>query len=113
MGDLDPIIHPAANVYQPLPYAGRVVFFHSSDWPQGSYWKLHRGWTDLVQGEFEVHFVPGEHESMLQKSVDTIAAQLSSLCQNIVEPSDGSLADQGPVEQEKSAKTATADLRAG
>lgn len=65
LGDMGSLVHPAAMKYKPQPYSGRVMFFQSSDWPRGGYWKFRLGWPQLVGGPMEVHTIDAEHEEML------------------------------------------------
>lgn len=75
--NLDTIVHPISYFYRPKPYSGRVAFFQSTDWPDGRYWDFHAGWTALVAGGMEVHYIAGGHESMFQQpNVDLLASRL-------------------------------------
>ena len=42
----DQVVYAAVAAYQPLPYAGRVVFFKPTERPLGDAWDLSRGWRD-------------------------------------------------------------------
>ena len=78
-GAMDSLLHPAAFEYRPRPYQGRVMFFHSTDWPKGEFWKLHRGWPELIDGCMDVHTVDAGHEEMLHEAnVDGISNQILS-----------------------------------
>ena len=68
LGAMDSLVHPAALEYKPRPYQGRVMFFHSTDWPKGESWKLHRGWPELVDGWMEMHTIDSGHEEMLHEA---------------------------------------------
>ena len=75
MQDLDRIVHPAAVVYRPRPYDGKVIFFQTTDWPTGHYWNLQLGWTDLARLEFQR--IQGEHESIFHEAnVEPLAKKL-------------------------------------
>jgi hypothetical protein len=77
--DLEHIVHPASFVYRPKPYAGRVVFFQSTDWPTGHYWDFHASWNGLIAGGLELHKIPGGHESMFyEENVDSLADKLQT-----------------------------------
>ncbi len=79
LGDMGSLVHPAAMKYKPQPYSGRVMFFQSSDWPRGGYWKFQRGWPALVGSPIEVHTIGAEHEEMLHDpNVDGIARPILS-----------------------------------
>ncbi|MGC1222608.1 MAG: amino acid adenylation domain-containing protein [Candidatus Sulfotelmatobacter sp.] len=79
LGDMGSLVHPAAMKYQPQPYGGRVMFFQSSDWPKGGYWKFQRGWPGLIRGPMEVHTIDAEHEEMLHDpNVDGISGPILS-----------------------------------
>jgi len=78
LGDMGSLVHPAAMKYKPQPYSGRVMFFQSSDWPTGGYWRFQRGWPALVR-PMEVHTIDAEHEEMLHDpNVDGIARPILS-----------------------------------
>lgn len=79
--DLDTIVHPASFDYRPGPHAGgvKVVFFQSTDWPDGQYWQFHASWDGLIIGGMEVFRIPGGHESMFyEENVDALANKLKS-----------------------------------
>ncbi len=79
LGDMGSLVHPAAMKYKPQPYSGRVMFFQSSDWPRGGYWKFKRGWPGVVGGPMEVHTIDAEHEEMLHEpNVDGISRPILS-----------------------------------
>jgi len=79
LGNMGSLVHPAAMKYKPQPYSGRVMFFQSSDWPRGGYWKFQRGWPGLVGSPLEVHTIDAEHEEMLHDpNVDGISGPILS-----------------------------------
>jgi amino acid adenylation domain-containing protein len=79
LGDMGSLVHPAAMKYRPQPYSGRVMFFQSSDWPRGGYWRFHRGWPRLIGGPLEIHTIDAEHEEMLHDpNVDGISGPILS-----------------------------------
>ncbi len=65
--NLDTIIHPASYDYRPKPLAGKVLFFQSSDWPNGSYWDFFASWKHMVS-HLDVCRVEGGHESMFAEN---------------------------------------------
>ena len=80
--DLDTIVHPASFDYRPGPHPGgaKVVFFQSTDWPDGPYWQFHASWDGVISEGMEVFRIPGGHESMFyEENVDELAAKLK-LC---------------------------------
>ena len=90
LGDLDSLIHPAATHYRPQPYGGRVIFFNSSEWPEGAYWDFQAGWQEFVS-ELQGYRVRGAHESMFNESnVPDMAEKLIG-CINQVENSQTGL----------------------
>lgn len=75
--DLDYIVHPAANFYQPGFYAGPVSFFQSTDWPRSKYWDFQLGWRNLVRGSLNVYRIPGGHKSTFyEANVEVLASRL-------------------------------------
>ena len=80
--DLDRIIHPAAEAYRPRPYKGSVAFFQSTEWPNGTYWHLHRGWLPLVAGGLKFYQIQGEHEAIFHEAnSEVLAAKLRNCLQ--------------------------------
>ncbi len=74
----DFIVHPAFHRYEPLPYAGKVTLFQSSDWPDGPYFDFKLGWMDLAGAGVGFHRIPGDHPSMFNEpNVNLVAAELS------------------------------------
>ena len=79
--DLDTIVHPASFDYRPGPHPGgaKVVFFQSTDWPDGPYWKFHASWAGVIAEGMEVFRIPGGHESMFyEENVEELANRLKS-----------------------------------
>jgi len=77
--DLDTIVHPASFDYRPGPHPGgvKVVFFQSTDWPEGRYWQFHASWDRVIGNGMEVLRIPGGHESMFyEENVDELASKL-------------------------------------
>jgi len=76
--NLDRIVHPAAEAYSPGPYNGRVVLFQSTDWPQGQYWDLRVGWSDVARN-LDYQRIEGAHEAIFQEdNVGDFAVKLMS-----------------------------------
>ncbi|HHP7245198.1 MAG TPA: thioesterase domain-containing protein, partial [Elainellaceae cyanobacterium] len=66
--------------YIPQAYAGKVSLFRASERRISEKSDAYLGWAELVQGEIEVHQIPGNHFSILhQPNVQTLATQLSIL----------------------------------
>ena len=77
--DLDSIVHPASFIYRPQAYPGSVVFFQSTDWPQGRYWDFHASWDGMIGGGMQVFRIRGGHESMFHEgNVDLLSSQLKA-----------------------------------
>jgi len=77
--DLDTIVHPASFIYRPDPYIGKVVFFQSTDWPNGQYWNFSASWNGLIGGGVRVFKISGGHESMFyEENVDLLAKELEN-----------------------------------
>ena len=73
------VVVAAVSNYQPLPYAGRVVFFSAASRPKGRAWDFSQGWRDLVTGEFETHEIPGDHRSIfLEPNVVALAKKMTT-----------------------------------
>ena len=73
------VVLAAASNYQPLPYAGRVVFFSAESRPKGRAWDFTQGWRDLVTGEFETHEIPGDHRSIFSEpNVVSLAKKMAT-----------------------------------
>lgn len=61
---------PATNIqtihnYRPKPYNGRVILFRADHQPLGIRPDPEMGWRSTLTGDFEVHQVPGYHDSLL------------------------------------------------
>jgi surfactin family lipopeptide synthetase A len=87
--DLDTIVHPASFDYRPDPQPGgaKVVFFQSTDWPDGQYWQFHASWDGLINDGMDVFRIPGGHESMFyEENVDALANKLKESLSAAVRP---------------------------
>jgi amino acid adenylation domain-containing protein len=51
--------------YQPPQYGGKVVLFQGDRQPWGIQRDKDMGWHNVLIGEFEIHQVPGDHQSIL------------------------------------------------
>jgi thioesterase domain-containing protein len=72
----DRIVHPAAEAYCPGPYDGRTVLFQSTDWPNGKYWDLRLGWSNVARG-LKYQRVEGAHEAIFHEdNVEAFAIKL-------------------------------------
>ena len=72
----DSIIHPAFSLYEPQPYAGRIVLLQSSEWPRSPYFDFKLGWEGLVEG-IDFHRVAGDHAYMFDEpNVEVVARAL-------------------------------------
>ncbi len=79
MENLDAIIHLASERYRPRPYAGRIVLFQSTVWPEGKYWDFEIGWRELATGGVEMHRITGDHLGMFEEpNVSTVAGKLNA-----------------------------------
>jgi amino acid adenylation domain-containing protein len=66
----------AVREYAPRPYPGRITMLLSREQPERTFEDLRLGWADLA-GSFEIRFIPGSHETMLdESSVAGVAAVL-------------------------------------
>ena len=67
----------ASHIYQPKPYAGRVVLFLSQDTPTGVSTDPRLGWRELAAGGADIETVPGDVGSMLKEPhVEVLAERL-------------------------------------
>jgi thioesterase domain-containing protein len=84
----------AVSGYRPLPYEGGVTFFRAGSRPQGEAWDFSLGWQHLVSGGFEIHEVPGNHQSMFSEpNVKVLAKKMSLyLAANLLKRSTNNLA---------------------
>lgn len=66
----------ALRKYTPGEYDGQLVLFKSMNHGRGVYY----GWQELVNGEVEEYFIPGNHRGVLQDpNVEILAHKLSQL----------------------------------
>lgn len=78
VGDFDPVIHPAATRYYPLPFAGPALLFQSTEHPQGAYWDLQAHWKNLIT-DLKVYKIAGDHDSIFRgASVRVLAEKMAS-----------------------------------
>jgi amino acid adenylation domain-containing protein len=68
-----------ANEYVARPYAGRVTLFRPSDAPLAIATTRDRGWGKLAAA-VDVHFVPGQHHSMVKEPYVHVLAQTLNKC---------------------------------
>jgi amino acid adenylation domain-containing protein len=61
--------------YRPRPYAGRVLFFLSADWPKGPFRDALLGWEGYLTGPLEVCEVSGDHRQIFQEPHVLIMAE--------------------------------------
>jgi thioesterase domain-containing protein/acyl carrier protein len=63
--------------YEPRPYRGRVAIFSASKQPLGIYPDPSLGWSELLEGESELHEIPGHHlNSFIEPSLQVLAEEL-------------------------------------
>jgi thioesterase domain-containing protein len=79
LDDLKRLFHAhirLANDYQVRPYAGRIVLFRPSDSPVVACGPPDRGWGEWADA-VDVHFVPGQHHTMVKEpQVQELARQM-------------------------------------
>ena len=86
--ELDTIVHPSSYLYRPKPYPQQVVFFQSTEWPEGHYWNFYESWDGLIGGGMAIHKIAGGHQSMFhENNVDALATLLRGYTNRVVEPS--------------------------
>jgi len=80
-------LHTMRN-YRPKPYSGRVVLIRGESRPRGRFRDDEFGWSHLVAGGFELHFVPGDHEGIFREpNVETLAKTLRACLDAALETS--------------------------
>jgi thioesterase domain-containing protein len=79
LDDLKRLFHlhvELATDYAVRPYPGRITLFRPTDAPVAVPTSPDRGWTRLAEA-VDVHFVPGQHHSMVKEPhVQGLAEQL-------------------------------------
>jgi thioesterase domain-containing protein/acyl carrier protein len=69
--------------YVPTRYGGRIVLFRARRQPHNRIRDLHLGWSKLARGGVDVHFIPGDHGSVLKEPhVQGLAAELKKYLDN-------------------------------
>ncbi len=61
-------LETASRAYQPQPFSGAILVFHSPDEPSGPFLDPTFGWGKLAQGGIAVHAVPGDHLSIFDEA---------------------------------------------
>jgi thioesterase domain-containing protein len=57
------MIFLATNEYRPKPLDSRVVLFRFDEYKDWKYWDPNLGWDEYLKAGFDVHEVPGRHNS--------------------------------------------------
>jgi amino acid adenylation domain-containing protein len=73
----------AINAYQFQPYSGKVVLFRTSDEQRsdavGIKYDPQFGWSEIVTGNLDVHYIPGSHLTLLDEpNVKVLARKFQS-----------------------------------
>jgi amino acid adenylation domain-containing protein len=77
---IEDVLRAAAAVYEPQPYAQRMVFLQAADQPVALHFGSRLGWPDLAAGGLDVRVVPGNHTNLLVRPYAIeVAATLTSL----------------------------------
>jgi thioesterase domain-containing protein len=82
LDDLKRLFHAhirLANDYEARPYAGRIAVFRPSDSPVVGYGPRDRGWGEWAEA-VDVHFVPGQHHTMVKEPHVQVLARQLQLC---------------------------------
>jgi thioesterase domain-containing protein/acyl carrier protein len=75
---LQQILYVAARSYRPVPYTGPAAFYRCTDRRANSSSELERGWSGLLEGDFELHVLQGDHMGILVgKSLHILASKLT------------------------------------
>ena len=75
--DLREILFVAARAYHPQPYPGRVALLQSANRRMQTREDPGRGWSKLVNGDLEVHEIPGSAMGVfLEPDVQLLASEL-------------------------------------
>lgn len=80
----------ALDGYSPCGYKGKINYFQGK-WALSRLFGTHRSWMKNVEGEFELHLTPGNHDSFLQEPhVASLAYRLSQ-CIHILDEQKGKM----------------------
>ena len=75
--------------YVPTSYGGRIVVLRARRQPRNRIRDLHLGWSKLAKGGVDVHFIPGDHSSVLKEPhVQGLAAALKKCLHVEQDPRD-------------------------
>jgi len=95
---VDPVLETKVETrdgYKVPPYPGRVVLFRAENQPFDFHYDPLLGWGDILTGAFEIHEVPGLHDSILfGPRVSVLAEKLANSLSGIYEPNDSAQWDE-------------------
>ena len=75
--------------YVPTRYGGRIAVFRARHQPRNRIRDFHLGWSKLAKGGVDVHFIPGDHSSVLKEPhVQGLAAALKKCLHSEQNPAD-------------------------
>ena len=62
---IEEIDREALKRYSPQPYPGKMTLFRALEKDPKQFYDPHLGWRYLIEGELEIHNVPGHHMSLI------------------------------------------------
>ena len=69
--------------YEPRPYSGDVIVLRASKQLRGSMGDTWLGWKGVINGNLEVHEVPGHQQNiLLEPNVSRLAAEIEAQLKN-------------------------------
>jgi amino acid adenylation domain-containing protein len=78
----------AASNYKPQAYPGKVTLFQAQEGEAAESSDQSLGWKDLATAGVEIHWVPGNHLSMVKKPYVQVLAKKLSICLEKVQAND-------------------------
>jgi hypothetical protein len=76
--NIEEINFVAVKDYEPQTYSGNVTLFLATDLTAD--YDLHDGWRELVQGEIEIHDIPGNHINIIKEPHLPVLAKKLRAC---------------------------------
>ena len=74
--------------YRPLGYQGKIDYFQGK-WAMSRFFGTHRNWMKNAKGPFNLHMLPGNHDSFMREPHVAVLAQRLKHCLNAVDREKG------------------------